>query len=285
MRFRPKYAAVAGGAAAALLVAGCGSSGSPLAARHGTGSDNAVLAAYTTTMKAKSARIKLNETVKTTGLTENVKGSGVMSMTKKEGQFSFTAPGVGTLQEIVLLPNLYVQLPAAARSQIPGHKQWVGININTVTKAKLGATLSQMSSSSEAPTDTLAQLGAVSSNGIKKVGSATLDGVRTTEYSADIDLSKTATDKPAAVKAAVQKLESALGHRSVPIKVWIDSQGRVRQISYSMTVTENGKQFSVSLMMGLTAFNVPVHVSAPPASETFNITNKILNSGGASGSL
>jgi hypothetical protein len=277
MRVRPKYAVVAGGAAAVLLVAGCGSSGSPLAAKHDSG--NAVLAAYTSTMKAKSARVTFDETVKAGGQTENVKGGGVVSMTKKEGQLSFSLPKVGSIKEVVLTPNVYVELPAALRADIPGHKEWIGINVNTVAKVKLGATLSQLSSSSSTPTDTLAELGGVSSNGVKKVGTTTLDGVATTEYTASISLNKVAATKSAAVRSALQKLESTLGTRTVPIKVWVDAQGRVRQISYSMSFTKDGQPVSISMLMGLTAFNVPVHVTAPPASETYNITNKILKSG------
>jgi hypothetical protein len=274
LSLRPRHALIAGGAAFSLAVAGCGSSASPLAAA-GNG-NQAVLAAYTTTTKAKSADMTLRETIKAAGKTVTLSGSGALDFAGKRGSFSFDS-GALKFKEVVLSPEVYVQLPAAARSEIPGKKSWISFNVETLSKAKLGATLSELSSSSKAPSDALSQLAAISSGGISKLGTPTINGVATTEYSARIDLAKVDTSASAKAKAVIAELRSELGHTVLPIKVWVDHQGRMRQMTYNMTITKSGQHISVSLRMDLSSFGVPVHVQAPPASETFNMTSALLH--------
>jgi hypothetical protein len=169
--------------------------------------------------------------------------------------------------------------PAKLRSQIPGHKAWISLNLNRIAKAKLGASLSQLSSSSQTPTQTFSYLESVS-NHVRQVGRTTVGGVTTTKYDATISLTKTAGTKTPQVKAAIAKLESELHRSSLPVQVWIDNQHRVRQISYQLSVpVAGGKTSHIDLTLGVSSYGVPVTVKAPPASQTYYATGAALHKG------
>ena len=103
-----------------------------------------------------------------------------------------------------------------------------------------------------------------SATNISKVGSATVDGVATTEYRATIDTAKLPT-----ASAASKELPS-----SVPVTIWIDGSGLIRQVSVAVNSAGASGSFTVDLL-SYGAQQVP---TAPPASETFNLTS--LLSGG-----
>ncbi len=281
MKFEPKHALIAG-VALCVAAAGCGSATHTSASPIGRPS-NPVLAAYSSTVNAKTAKVTLHETVTSgTGQQSGINGSGVVDLRGKKAEFTFTAPQVGTIKELVISPELYLQLPASLRANIPGHKPWISLNVDKLVKTKLGASLSQLSSSSQASSQTLAYLESVS-NSVKRVGTPTLHGVATTEYDATIDLTKSVKSKSPQAKAAVSKLEHEIGRSTLPAQVWIDRQHRVRQVGYQLSLKSAGQVSHVKFTMGLSAYGVPVDVTAPPASQTYDATAAALRSGAAGG--
>ncbi|MGD0881349.1 MAG: hypothetical protein ABSB09_07265 [Acidimicrobiales bacterium] len=274
MAFRQRRVAV-GVLGAAVLLAGCGGAASSTGSSSGTASTAApgspaavVLDAYQRTVADRTADVSLTETVTggTTG-TVTVNGSGQVDFTTGDAQFTLTVPPVGSITMRLLKPEVYLQLPAAADAGLPGGVSWVSLDLDTVTKSLTGQSLSQLSSSADVSTDGLSYLEGVSADGVTTVGPATIDGVSTTEYSATIDLAKVGDQRPPRVRAALQRLESSVGLSNVPIQVWIDAQGQVRQESFQETVTAGGASHSVSATIGYSDFGTPVSVVAPPANQ------------------
>ena len=252
---------------------------------------NAVLTAYTQTVHAKTAEVSINETVTATSAGKStqhvtVSETGMIDFANQDGQFSFSAPTTGVFAARFINPVLYVQVPADQRSQLPAGKSWAAVNLNTVAEAKLGASLDQLTSSSQAPTQTLSYLQAVSRNGITTVGPATTRGAATTEYKATIDLTKVADQKGAGAQAALKDLEGQLHTTTLPVQVWLDAQNRVRQVAYQLHVSTTGDSPSsggttLPAVSGLITstidyydFGIPVHVAAPPAQEIENVTGQ-----------
>lgn len=283
MTLRLRLALTAGAAGVCLAVAGCGSGASPLSLRdagHAT-----VLGAYNTTVKAKSAAVSIKETVSVAGHRETVGGNGLIDMVgkHKDAEFNFTITGLGTVHERLVGPDVYVELPAGTRALLPGHKRWLSFNVNALSKAKFGSSLSQLTGSSQSPTESLGYLRSIS-NQVTRVGTAKIGGVTTTEYRATVDLAKAETaDRHAA--PAIRHLEQQLHRTNLPMRVWIDNQGRIRQLVYDMTITAAGHKVAVGTTIDLSRFGVPVHVTAPPASQTFDGTKMAEHSGSASSGL
>ncbi|MGO8870220.1 MAG: hypothetical protein ACLQPH_02260 [Acidimicrobiales bacterium] len=264
------------------VLAGCSSTqatGSSAGTQTGAG---AVLTAYTQTVAAGSARISLDENVSTGGTNRTISADGRIDFASQNLAMDLTIPSLGSLSIRVIPPELYLQAPGALQSELPPGKSWLSIDLDTLTTSQYGASLSELSDSSQQSTQILSYLEAVSSNGITEVGPATIRGVPTTEYRATVDLTKAAALKDARAQAALQRIESELHTTSFPVQVWLDDQGRVAQMSYQITVpasSATSSATSVSITVGFYDFGTPVTVTAPPASQVYDITNQVLGAG------
>ena len=247
-------------------------------------------AAYSQTIDAKTAKVTLTESITQSNslpLQVTISGAGSVDFDSSNCTLMFSSPQTaGTYSALFVSPNLYIQLPAADKAQLPTGKTWISMNLNTISEAKLGTSLSQLSSSSQDSTQLLSYLQSVSTSGITTVGPATIKGVPTTEYKATIDLTKQADQKSPAAQAAIKSLEAQLNATTLPVQVWLDAQGRVRQVSKQLQVSTNAQSSggttvpaasgSISTTVDYYDFGTPVAVQAPPASQVDDVTNQAL---------
>ena len=153
-----------------------------------------VLASYSHTVGAKTAKVSLSESVTAAAAggpakQVSITGQGTLDFKTHDAELTVSS-SMGTISDRFVSPNLYLQLPAAAATQLAPGKNWISINLNKVSEVKLGESLSQLSSSSQQSTQILSYLQAVSSSGISTVGPATIRGVDTIAYKATVDLTK-----------------------------------------------------------------------------------------------
>ena len=247
-------------------------------------------AAYSQTIDAKTAKVTLTESIAQSNalpLQVTISGQGSLDFNSGDTTLTFTSPQTaGNFSALFVSPNLYIQLPAADKAQLPTGKTWISMNLNTISEAKLGTSLSQLSSSSQDSTQLLSYLQSVSTSGITTVGPATIKGVPTTEYKATIDLAKVADQKSPAEQAAIKSIEAQLNATTMPVQVWLDAQGRVRQVSKQLQVSTNSQSSggttvpaasgSVSTTVDYYDFGTPVAVQPPPASQVDDVTNQAL---------
>jgi len=256
-----------------------------------------VLTAYTATVKAKTAKVTFRESISSTstsGSNEslNVTGAGVIDLTHQGFALQLNSPSGGSERIMESAGVVYVRVPPTSQSQIPGDKPWVSVNLNQVDEAKLGKSLTQLGTeSSDNPTQILSNLAGVS-NSVVKVGAATIDGVDTAEYKATINLAReaahvTAKDGSKAGQAVSQEAQ-ALGTKTLPVLVWVDSKGLVRQISEKVPIpaastgATNGSG-SATITMTFSDFGAPIVLTPPPASQVANITAQAIQQAKADG--
>jgi hypothetical protein len=276
---------------AAPILAACGASGSATGASKSSNSPKAVLSAYTQTLGGRTATVSISVSIaeKVAGKATkavSVSGTGSVDFSTGNADLTFSSPSTGKFTERLISPVLYLQLPASEDAQLPSGKTWAAINLNTISEAKLGQSFAQLTSSSQESTQTLSYLQGVSSTGITTVGPATVRGIATTEYKATVDLTKVADQKNPTEQAALKSLEAQLHTSTMPIQVWLDAQGRVRQIAVqvqdSTTPSSNtgsttpATSGSVTSTVDYYDFGTPVDVSAPPASQVDDVTNQAL---------
>jgi hypothetical protein len=286
-------------AGAALAACGPGGMASP-AGQTSTPSPAKVLdAAYTTTTSAGTAKVDLAGQIGTTvdGKPENVpiNANGVVDFTHKAADLNESVAGSAKdLTETRYLNGmLYQRIPSQAAG-LTGGKQWIAMDLNQAASNQGNTGLSGLLASAPSdPSDLLMYLTAVEGQ-VKTVGPDTVDGAQTTHYDATIDLDKVATLDPGAASTTKQ-LEQQLGSNSLPIQLWVDQQNRVRKISLdeniahpvpgsttsggTATTGQNGQQLTigsvhVSVTVTMSDYGTPVHIVAPPADQTDNLTNK-----------
>jgi len=159
----------------------------------------------------------------------------------------------------------YMQLPALDR-YLNG-KTWVKADLNAIAKEH-GFDLSQLlqQARNQDPTKALQAIESVGS--VTKVGTATIDGVNTTEYSGTIDVKKAA----AALGPAYSKLLAQAKLTSIPVDVWVGDDGLVRRFHENFVYPLPGAgQLTTDLTMDLSDFGVQTNIQPPPADQTTDI--------------
>ncbi|HEX3783477.1 MAG TPA: hypothetical protein VHX38_27755 [Pseudonocardiaceae bacterium] len=285
----------------ALVACGQGTSTSGSASQSsGTSaasSTQVVTAAYVKTTDAGSAKILLVGQINTTvnGKQESIPitATGTIDFATKATDLTETVAGQSNVNTETRYLNgmLYQRLPAGA-TQLSGGKPWISLNIAQFAQQQGGSGLRQLLSGAPSdPSDVLAYLRSVDGN-VRSTGQATVDGVSTTHYTATIDLSKVASADPNAA-AATKQLEQKLGTSTMPVQLWIDQQGRVRQISVDETIahplggstsasgtTSGANSPSVgpvhtTITVTLSDYGTPVHIVAPAADQTADLTGAL----------
>jgi hypothetical protein len=275
-------AALIGGVIAVTVGSGAGR------AHHPTGGSRpaAVLAAYSTTVGAESAQGSASLSVGGTSVTVN----GVGDLRTDQAVLTVQLPPpFGQVDVRSTGQDYFVHLPPQLQA-VAGGKPWVRVDRSTLQALAgsqlgvpgLGTTLDFSS--------VLAWLRGVSGQ-ITTVGNERIHGTPTTHYRAQVDLSRAATTIGADANDA-SALTQAVG-RTLPIDVWIDAQGRLRQLKVSLdlnmlhasqgaTLPTQARATAV-LTVDLWNFGVTVDAVPPPANQVSDASSLLGTPAGPAG--
>ena len=274
----------------ATLAAGCGqatSSSTPPPSTHPRIDAELLANAASATTRTGSARISMQMQMSESQGSFDAHANGVMSFSRPaHGTLSMqmnlpNSPTPVTMTERMLGTTLYMHMPFLNASA-PQIKPWIKLDLGALGKAEglnLGAL---MNSSTNDPASILGYLKGISGP-ITVVGRETVNGVQTTHYKATVNYAKAVANlrrtNPAAATALQQSIAKT-GTRTAPVEVWVDGSGLMRQERVSVGMPSIGG--SMTILLQLSDFGVPVHVSAPPASQTTDLL-KMLHSQSAGG--
>ncbi len=254
-------------AVSALLLAGCSGGGG------GTSNTNLAQLVADSAVKstATTSRLAIDVTVSQPGSSSvDITGSGEFDYAKHTGVITETIPSVsgnpgGTVEIREFGQTVYVKVPNATDPSRP----WVKTDARTFGSQNGGAGASD-------PSQFLSYLRGASS-GITDEGADTVRGTHTRKLKANLDLRKAAAKLPTDRRAAVEKAIQQLGTSTIPAEVWIDDQGRLRKMTFSLQVNAGGQgttgstsatqTASFSLTLELFDYGAPVDVSPPPSSQ------------------
>jgi len=275
---------VATGAAFVLALTGCsssggdGSSGGNSAQAAEQSPLQVVQAAYGKSTGAKTAKValKIDATAPAGGGVTST-GEGAVDFARKASQLTLKVASGQELETRQIDQIAYLKLPEQLTQQVPGRKPWLKLDLEALAKSQLGTSLSQLQGNAGSdPGETLGYLRGVSGE-VTEVGTEQIRGTDTTHYRATVDLKKAAEQAGGQAKAGYDKLQAALGRSTLPVELWVDSDGLVRRISQSTPLPANpgvagqdqaAAQGKVSIVMDLYDYGAPVKVTAPPATET-----------------
>ncbi len=174
-------------------------------------------------------------------------------------------PQVPSAIDVVVARSVfYARLPALAEQVKPG-AEWIKVDPRTLPAGTTGgANVGQLAQVSPA------QLLAAARRSIKtkRLGSATVRGVRTTRYRTTVDLARLAAALPKPERAGFLSSLRQLGLKTLPIDAWVDGSGYVRRLSTAFAVKAQGTPSSVRVTVDLYDFNKPVRVTVPPQEKT-----------------
>ncbi|HEY7694459.1 MAG TPA: hypothetical protein VH816_19140 [Gaiellaceae bacterium] len=293
-----RWVTLAGLAAAVLLAAGCGSSdvanvpdsvapgarflASAATKSTGTPSMKTDLTVTMLSSQLPSGRVEMTATGALDN--ENHRMSMRLDMSKLVAQLGSAMPGaLGSTgdwvgQEVGDFADggavVYLNLPVLSKV-LPGGKPWIKMDLNAIGK-QAGLDLSQLTQFSSDPSRMVDWLRTVSGK-VDTIGTEQLDGVETTHYRANVDLSKypdlVPADQREAVRHAIDQLTKAAHLSSFPVHVWVGKDGLVRQVRAVLTETVQGQTMNVVTSERFYDFGAPVDIQLPSADQVTDISS------------
>lgn len=257
-------------AAAAITAAGCGSGAAKVGSSGGQGTSASQALALAASAAQKVNSFAADMTISSSGtfsshlsgtLAEQVKPTLLARET-----FSLKAAGItvpGGMQTLLTGNAVYLQMKTL--QQVSG-KPWVKLSFSSM-KGKTGVSLAPLVHQLEG-SNPLAQTQMLpAASGVHRVGTATINGVATTEYAGTLDVGKSLAKLDPSLRKLVGPALQQTGVTTSRFHVWVDAQHQVRKLAQ----TEVGSNTNISTVMTITAINQPVHVQAPPASQVASL--------------
>jgi hypothetical protein len=164
---------------------------------------------------------------------------------------SVPVSGIGTIRMRYVDDILYTKLPPSL-SSTPA--SWVIASSTSSNPALQQIAGSLPAMKNAASLESFTQYAAAAST-FKTVGTKRIGGKKTTHYSLMVDVSK--VQGPAGVEL------TEAGQKTLPVEIWSDDTGRVVQAKQARVVKGEAEPSEVTL----SAYNVPVTITAPPASQ------------------
>jgi hypothetical protein len=196
-----------------------------------------------------SAHLELRETAAGIAITasgdETVRNGEAKDVSLTEHISNF-----GTIRIIVVGDRMYAQLPPARRTS---SKPWTRLSSAT-SDPTLQALYQALVNSRPAASVDSATLFVRAARHLRFKGRTTLAGAPAGHYSVVVAVTKLPDSFPQ--KSALEQV----GLRSIPLELWIDTQGRTRKLTEQVSVLGHRAKTDVTLGN----FNAPVHISAPP---------------------
>ncbi len=259
-------------AALAVLVATAGCQhhqtrhrAAPVATAEDSSAD-LVSSAYQRTAAAKSAKLTFNEVGTFKGQSISVTGLGAIDFASKNVDFTLTVPPFGSLRTVKIGTVIYEKLPPNLVGALGG-KSWIKLDLSKVTDPKVAALVKQLQGGNQDPTDILAYLKGVSAR-VRKVGTESVHGERTTHYAATVDATRAAAQMGPEAASALKELLSSAGGDTFPVDIWLDGDNRVRQI-VSKIPSRGGAPLVNTVQFY--DFGTPVNATPPPAADTTDL--------------
>lgn len=273
--FRRLAARALASAAICAVAAGCATGasdgGSPVANGQGAAGGSAASAlSLAATQAGKITSYTATVSMTTTGSAASSM-HGTMEMQNKPTLIihekisgtggEFAALGGTGMEMILTKTTIYMKM--GLLSKMVG-KPWVKFDFSKVKNSASGLNLSSLFSQAQTNNPLAeAQLFASSTN-VHLVGTATINGVPTTEYTGTYHIGAGLNRLSPSLRKQMQQALSATGMTSSQFTIWVDGQHNVRKL----VQTETGSAgTSVTTTMLVTSIDQPVTVQLPPASQ------------------
>ncbi|MEU4035206.1 hypothetical protein [Streptomyces collinus] len=266
----------------AAALTGCGSQDGSGPAGDARGAATpparAVQDAYRATLAAGTARMTVTSKVVAEGQALTGHGSGVADLKHGASRFDLTSQGT-TVEQRVVDGAMYQKPTGAQRGAVPGGKTWMKIDL-----ARLGRTGPAGRSRPTDPMEPVRYLKDAGRGNVTRLAGQTLDGTPTTHYRVAVPVSVLARGDA----GQERELRQQLGTDRLPVDVWLDGRGRLRQERVRLALHplkqrtpghENTQVTSVTEVR-LTDFGTDVKVTAPPARDTADVTDRMTRSAG-----
>ncbi|WP_345429283.1 LppX_LprAFG lipoprotein [Actinoallomurus vinaceus] len=175
------------------------------------------------------------------------------------------------LRAILLGDNLYGKVPSQL-TQFTGGKPWVKFSVSKAAQ-QAGVDLNEILKQADPAQQTKIF---TSSKDVRKAGTQTIDGVKTTHYTGTITAKDAAAQLNGKTKQSFQDLYQKGGAKSVAFDLWVGADNLPRKLTAKSAASDG----AATATMVYSDYNKSVSVSAPPASQVADGNQLMQNHGG-----
>ncbi|MFI5683540.1 hypothetical protein [Streptomyces sp. NPDC051636] len=270
---------LAAGLAACGSEDGSGTGGDAEGGPSATPKARAVQDAYRRTVAADTARMTVSTEAVADGQAVTAHGTGVVDLEEGASRMTLTSQGTEIEQRVV--DGVVYQKPSGGqKAAVPDGRTWMKTDL-----ARLNRSGSTGRSQVSDPAEPFRYLKGADTEDVTRVGTQTLDGTRTTHYRVAVPVSSLAPGNA----GQAGELRRQLGKSSLPVDLWLDDRGRLRQESVRLTLHplqgrtpgKQDAQVTSTTVLRFTDFGTKVSVAEPPASDTADVTGRLTRAGGS----
>ncbi|MFF0160784.1 hypothetical protein ACFYRY_25105 [Streptomyces sp. NPDC005263] len=260
--------------------AGCGgtgdtadAAGSPSSGPEKTDDSRVVRAAYDRTRAADTAKLTVSTKAVADGQSVTAQGTGAVDLAKGDSRMTLVSQG-SRIEQRVVDGIVYQKPPAGQRGPLPEGKTWMKID-----PARLARSGSGDARASD-PVEPFGYVEKLGSGKVTRIGTRTLNGTRTTHYRVNIDVSTLARGD----SGQARELRRQLGTSSVPVDLWLDEKGRLRQetvrlalrpLRDSSPTDREDTRVTSTTTLRFDDFGTRVNVEPPPSAQTADVTAEL----------
>jgi hypothetical protein len=182
-----------------------------------------------------------------------------------------TAAGQGSAEIRLVDKAMYIGGNAELAKEMDG-KKWMKFDLSSLGKdGGLGATAPGAGQADQNPASMSSFLNGAKN--VKKVGTETVDGVKTTHYAGDVTLAELKASFKDADKSVREQREKSteqlqkLGLDKFTMDMWVDGENHAKQFRMRGDADKGPLDMTITFL----GFNEPVKVTAPPAEDTADL--------------
>lgn len=175
-----------------------------------------------------------------------------------------SVPGGAGAQAVLLDRVAYVRIPTM--QALAGGKPWFKVDLGRL-ESGIGVDVDQILDVVEKVDPAVQTKMFTGSSDVRRVGSETIDGVKTTHYVGTVGISDALSQLDAQARAKAEKFLPEDGQNDtvkLAFDVWIDGDNLPRKVS---TKVANAKDENSTLTVVYRDYGKPVNVTAPPPSD------------------
>jgi hypothetical protein len=251
-----------------IALVGCGSS-SDDTEREAV---NPLAKAVSATQAESSARMTFTTEGEVAGQSITGSGSGIVQFKPAKAQMKLKMSAAGqhlSIDEVMDGTTMYMKLPKEAMAGVPGGKSWIKLDLDKAS----GGALSGAMNASQDPASQLKLLTVLA--GAKEVGKEKIGGDQTTHYHGELDYKQVAKSGPQDLRKAADLALKVMENTTIPVDVWIDDKGRVRQqrLELNTKAVSGSPAQKQTMTIGYSDFGVDASsIKAPADSDAYDAT-------------
>lgn len=181
---------------------------------------------------------------------------------------------------------MYMNMGPAMASELDG-KTWAKVDLAALDKsgkAGSGKLQEMLDQAADGQNNPAAQVAALQKSGdIREVGQETVDGVATTHYAGTVDLLELQKNSAESMGLSAKDYQQLLqtykkaGATKSTIDLWIGADGLPVKQNVTMRIKADGQTAKMTMAFKYSDWGTKVDVTPPPASDTKDITQKMID--------